>query len=335
MKVTASLKTNPKDEDPPMRSFPRTAATAAISTLIVLSVLSAPAQADDSQATPGVDSVDTDTSLAEGSNPSTPEEPAQDEIDASPSAAVDDPAESSAPSPGRTSTSDSGPAASVARLAAVFATQILSPVDSANVPEGSVAYSVQVATAGTYWLDLYCDQGYITRQYLDASSDGQQFSGSLGPVNAGEACPLDLYGSSGTGADVVNFTVERPVVVPEVRDPVARPDTFYPRVRDGFRDRTDIGFRTRGDSDVTVKIIDGSGSTVRTFIRGGRAWADYYERRWQTWNGRNRASNLVPTGRYTAVITSTLDGRSDTARVPIWVASGHRTVRETKTKDGW
>ena len=54
-----------------------------------------------------------------------------------------------------------------------------------------------------------------------------------------------------------------------------------------------------------------------------------------TWNGRNTAGNLVPTGRYTAVITSTLDGRSRTARVPIWVASGHRTVRVTRTKDGW
>ena len=69
-------------------------------------------------------------------------------------------------------------------------------------------------------------------------------------------------------------------MVPEVRNPVAGPETFYPRVRDGFRDHTDIGFGSRLDSDVTVKIIAGQRFHRADFIRDGRAWADYYERRW-------------------------------------------------------
>jgi len=315
-----------------MRRLPRMAMSAAISTLIVLGVSLAPAQADDSSPTPAVDPVETDGSLAEEEVPSTPGVTAPTESGDSPSTPVDP--QDSQLSPDPTTASKTGPTRAAA-MAAVFSTQIFTPADGADVPAGSVEYSVQVATAGDYWLDLYCDQSFITDELLSAFDDGERFTGSIGPVDAGASCRLELYGISGTGEDVAFFTVERPIVVPEVRNPSARPNTFYPRVRDGFRDVTQIGFGSRLDSDVTVKIVAGSGAVVRTFTRNGRGWADYYERRSQPWNGRNRAGNLVPTGRYTAVITSTLDGRSDTARLPIWVASGHRTVRVTKTKDGW
>jgi hypothetical protein len=53
------------------------------------------------------------------------------------------------------------------------------------------------------------------------------------------------------------------------------------------------------------------------------------------WDGKNTAGRLVPNGRYTAVIASTLGGRTATDRVQVQVASGHRNVRVTKRADGW
>lgn len=314
-----------------MKDVSRAATTAALALLILLNVSLVPAQADELPPSPSHGSTATDAPLPnDGNAPTTPLEEAQDEPDANtsdPEAPQDSP-----------SATPNGPSPSDSRVAdAAYATQILTPAEGAEVPDGSVEYTVQVSTVGAYWLDLYCgaDNEFRDDVYLSASSDGQQFSGALGPVYEGESCSLELYASdnTATGSDSSSFTVAMNL---EIRNATTSPSEFYPRVRDGFRDSTSISFGSRLDSDVTVKIVSrATGSFVRTFTLSGRDSRAYYERRWVTWNGKNNRGNLVSTGRYAAVITSRLNGQSASARVPIEVASGFRTVRTTKTKDGW
>lgn len=293
----------------------------------------APAQADETSTLPPVDS-----SVTETPSPETPVEESSVAPTAEvPSTSSSEPDTTQAPSQDAPAPVDPTPKAS-ARTTRVggYATQILDPTSGANLPAGSIAYTVSLATAGDYWLDLYCGSSFVTDEWLTADYDGQQLSGSIGSPDEGESCSLELYpiSSTATGEHTVSFTVAAPR--PEVRDAVARPDTFYPTVRDGYRDRTNIVFGSRLDSDVTVKIVSrATGRTVRSFERNGRAWGDYYQRRDIAWNGKNESGRVVSTGRYTAVITSSLGGQSTTARVPVRVASGHRTARVTKRQDGW
>lgn len=311
-----------------MNSISRITATAALGVLTLLTVSFAPAQADDLSPSPGADSAATQTPVPnEGNVPTAPAEEAQDEPDASGSDPVS-PQDSPMASP-------NGPSPIEDRATAAYVTEIRTPADGAVVPKGSLDYTVQVATVGDYWLDVNCGEDFYDYAHLSASSDGQQFTGTLGPVSEGDACYLQLTPSGGTasGQDSASFTVATTV---EVRNATAKPGEFYPTVRDGFRDSTSIGFSSRLNSDVSVKITSrNTGSVVRAFALSGRESRDYYQRRGVVWNGKNKANNLVPTGRYTAVITSTLNGESATSRVPIKVASGYRTVRTTKTKDGW
>lgn len=310
-----------------MSNFSRVAMAATLSVATLLSVSLAPAQADELSPSPVTQLAVTDAPVPEDVNaPTAPVEEAQDE----PDAGASDP-ESPQDSP---TASPNGPSSNEDRAAAAYSTEILTPADGASIPDGSVAYTVTVATVGDYWLDLYCAGDFRDDVYLTASSDGQQFSGALGAVDQGESCYLSLYPvSGGTGEDSSSFTVSLNL---EVRKATAKPGEFYPRVRDGFRDSTSIGFQSRLDSDVSVKIVSRTtGSVLRAFALSGRESRNYYQRRGVVWNGKNKAGNLVPTGRYTAVITSTLNGQSATARVAIKVASGHRTVRKTVSKNGW
>jgi hypothetical protein len=321
-----------------MSKSPRAVATVAVAVLAFLSISLAPAQAEDlSPTAPDTGSAATEPPVPNDSLSATPEESA---ADGEPDAAASEPAtpQDPAPAPSDTAPTSNPDATGSAASASEYTTQIVTPVDGVNVSEGWVQYTVQVATAGTYWLDFSCDGDFRNQYYLSASYDGQQLNGTLDYVYAGENCYLYLRPSdgAGTGEHIIYFAVGRPAVTPTIGNPVARPATFYPRVRDGYRDETVIAFGSRLDSDVTVQILAGTdGSIVRTFALAGDSWADYSDRRSVAWRGRNAAGNLVPTGRYTARITSTIDGQSATARLPIWVASGHRTVRVTKTKDGW
>lgn len=232
--------------------------------------------------------------------------------------------------------SETSPAAQPAEA---YATGFVYPGDGASVADAGVAYYVvELATAGQYLVSLYCNDSSIDSEFVWADSAGQQVTESLGPIAAGDSCYLEVtaWDAGASGYDTVYFSVARPAVTPEVRSPSASPATFYPRVRDGYRDRTYVGFTSRLDSDVSIAVLSrATGRTVRTFHLPGRTWGDYYSRRRLPWNGTNSHGALVPTGGYVAVITSSLGGKTRSARVKLRVAAGFRTIRETKTADGW
>lgn len=276
------------------------------------------------------------------SNPGAdPSDSAAVPVDSTPEPSVEIPSASPTPptqplSQAPSEAADDQPLGDTVRSTGGFTTQILAPAVGANVPAGAISYIVQVATAGAYWLDLSCGGEFVTDEYLSASYESQQFSGTIGSPGEGESCSLSLYpiGSGATGEDYVSFTVA--AAVPSIRNATAKADKFYPKVRDGYRDRTEIVFGARGDSDVTVDIVSSaSGATVRSFARRGHDWADYYSRRSVSWNGANDSGRGVPTGRYVAVIRSALGEQIATARVPLRLASGHRTSRVTERRAGW
>lgn len=305
-----------------MKLISRPLTVAALSWCLAVAVAPASSYADDS---------------LDGSSGTSPVAPApgtpQPEVD---DRAPVDPAEDQTPAPPSDPGRGDGDAM---QPAAAYATSFLYPGDGASVPDaGAAYYVVELATAGQYWVSLYCNDYFVDSESVWADSPGQQVTESLGPIAAGDSCFLEVYASGygASGYDSVYFTVARPSVTPEVRRPSASPATFYPRVRDRYRDRTYVGFTSRLDSDVSVAIVSRTtGRTVRTVHLPGRTWGDYYSRRRVAWNGTNSHGDLVPTGGYVAVITSSLGGKSRSARVSMRVAAGFRTVRETKIADGW
>ena len=119
-------------------------------------------------------------------------------------------------------------------------------------------------------------------------------------------------------------------------------DTFYPRVRDGFRDsvRFTVDAKNLWDEfdnkipqswNVTVRNAEG-----RTVASHDGNVPTYYSARW-TWNTKNQFTGApVATGRYTATLTVTNDDTSETDRATAVLHAVTDTVnkRITKSRSG-
>ncbi|KQZ67263.1 hypothetical protein [Nocardioides sp. Root151] len=305
-------------------------------------VATGPATADDSSLTN--DSAQVETSVSGDPEPSDSPAESSSEVPAdetetpsepvAPAGPADD--DAATPQPESTEGAKTTPgitASEAPSAAAAYADRILAPANGANVPAGNVSYTFVAGDAASYYVELTCDDTY---DYVSHSSSyaGQQFSGSLGPANAGEDCRLEVYNYDTGMSTYSDFTVALPA--PEVRNLSASRTTFYPRVRDGYLDKTGFTFGSRLDSAITVSIRrNATGRVVRTLKSSANSWADYYGRRTLAWNGLNAAGSKVPVGRYTAIVKSTLGGRSATAHVVVQVATGYKTFTISKVKDGW
>lgn len=212
---------------------------------------------------------------------------------------------------------------------------IVKPADGSTVAKGPLAYTVVASGPGDYMVELDCESTW-DYAYLSASYAGQQLSGTLDSVSSGDDCTLTLTNEQTWRSVTSSFTVKRTYPTPQVRNLSIGNSTFYPLVRDRYKDRAKIKFGSRLDSNVTISIVRKStGRTVRTITRKGSTWRDWYQRRSIGWDGRNKNGNTVPVGRYTAIVKSKLGGKTATARAPIWVDTGFRTRNVTKTKHGW
>lgn len=123
----------------------------------------------------------------------------------------------------------------------------------------------------------------------------------------------------------------------------ARPSTFYPYVKDGYRDTTVVGYRVYGRVR-TQALVYGPNGLVRSVDLGFKGdsseWAsDGMDYSW-AWNGRNNAGSLVPSGKsYSIVIktTETVNGQPYASQVSssATVARGYRTLSVSKSRDGY
>lgn len=116
-----------------------------------------------------------------------------------------------------------------------------------------------------------------------------------------------------------------------ISDVSVSPATFYPLVRDGYRDTTTIRFRQNTRARLVMRILNSNGVNVLT-DRYGYDNAGGYRIRW---NGKNRRGDRVRPGRYTFVLTGTTEGGRDrTVRRRVTVTTDTVTRRKTVSRNG-
>jgi hypothetical protein len=214
-----------------------------------------------------------------------------------------------------------------------YVLQFTAPTEGGVVPAGDVTWKLQSSAAQYYDITLTCAASESQSDFGYSSYDGELLSGTFLDLPVADSCQAQAYGHSTGETASVSFTTSAPT--PEVRNLSASPATFYPYLRDGYRDAASIGFTSRLDSDVVVRVTNSDGRTVWVRELAARSWADYYQRRHVRWSGRNNSGNLVRTGRYRIAVTSDIAGTVRTARTSVVVARGTRIFTVTRTKDGW
>ena len=116
-----------------------------------------------------------------------------------------------------------------------------------------------------------------------------------------------------------------------VANVTASPQTFYPLVRDGYRDSTAIRWHQNIGANISVEIKSlATGRTVRRQSLGSRG-SGY--RTW-SWNGRKGNGTLVKTGRYRVIVLGQASGHSDRASTTVTVATGWRSKSHTLHRSG-
>jgi flagellar hook assembly protein FlgD len=149
---------------------------------------------------------------------------------------------------------------------------------------------------------------------------------------------IKITGTTDTrGTKTVQRRVEfvpRPLVIDRVS---VSPETFYPRVRDGFRDTTRIRYRLSERAKVVATVVNRDGRIVRRaklgYQAGHAGWATG-RHHWR-WNGRNKAGAKVAVGRYFVEITGrTVQGATRSVRRSVKVTTDVVTRRDSVIKAG-
>jgi hypothetical protein len=160
------------------------------------------------------------------------------------------------------------------------------------------------------------------------------------PVTA--ACSALLYADGDAGvSDSVDFTIAAAPVAQKpnnVTITAVAPRTFFPRIRDGYRDSVAFTLRSYQDTRISMSVNDRSGRTVvrkKTVRQPWEGW-DGLDTDSFSWNGRNSAGSVVPVGQYKVTFTSEGVGyKTVSSATWVTVASGFQNVTRTLTKDGW
>ena len=215
---------------------------------------------------------------------------------------------------------------------------ILAPGYGQTVPSGFAGPSVDFTgvTPETYRVDLDCGNHGDGSWYADGTwyevtgTETGPVTVPLDPVpNAGDApleCDLVVaddatYGTNGW--DITTFYIApRPV---EVTNLAASPETFYPLVRDRYRDTTTVSFKLTRPAAVAVRIRRTNGRVVRRVDLDRRRVGRHT---WK-WNGRDGGGDKLPAGSYRIQVSAADEhGGDDLAQLRVRIA----TKKLTKTK---
>jgi hypothetical protein len=140
---------------------------------------------------------------------------------------------------------------------------------------------------------------------------------------------VDVWNAGGGAAlDHVSVKVIRHLRLTDVS---ARPATFYPLIRDGYRDTTSVRFLTNKTARGRIRVI--SRSTGRTVKRVDLGFQLGGQHAWK-WNGRNDAGKKVEPGYYRVEVIASSSG--ETRTVARTVRAHTRVLRKyfTKSKRG-
>lgn len=200
-------------------------------------------------------------------------------------------------------------------------------VDLSDAPTGSYSLTVRPMD--------YMDNDYDFSAYIEYDGSQDVFTYQLEPLTVAGNYDVHIY-----NLDI--YTPERgyshgalswlTVLANAPRISSVTPATFYPLVKDGYRDVAKVAFSTDEEADVEVRVVNGSGTTVRRAQLGELAPGSHT---W-TWDGRRDDTTRVPAGGYRVrVRTVNADDRTLTSSAaPVTVATGWRWRELSKTKDG-
>jgi hypothetical protein len=140
---------------------------------------------------------------------------------------------------------------------------------------------------------------------------------SLSSVGVGQY-DASVFNGTGEELDHVSFNVVPRLTLTDVR---VGPSTFYPLVRDGFRDTTTVRFRTNKDSRNRVHVIKGNRTLKRVELANQSAGSHQW-----TWNGKDGAERKVKPGYYKLQVIASASG--ETKKVARTVKAHTRVLRK-------
>jgi hypothetical protein len=188
------------------------------------------------------------------------------------------------------------------------------------------------AEPGEYSFEIDCENyhyDYDSYFYEGTPTSYKWYSGAVdGPTD----CTVTIEDYHYYGYATRTFHVKAPPPPKmNVSESSVSPATFYPRVRDGYKDATRISYRLNQRANVTATVRNSNGARVRTTSIG---WQTGGYRAW-SWNGRNDSGSAVRTGTYTVTIAATNRvGSKDSVARSVKVTTGYTSKRVTRARWG-
>jgi hypothetical protein len=215
---------------------------------------------------------------------------------------------------------------------------IVSPTNGSIVPYGEpVLFVIDAPTAGNYFLSVDCLKAG-TSTFKDSGNYDLVVGSNTFHVNAddfataevGSVCTFITYLSPDAKAQST-FTVAGPPVL-ELSEFSFSKTSFYPLVRDDYRDEVKYTVAVNRSADSSLTFTDAKGHVVYSdSVR--LPYASTFE---GTWDGRTKSGKPVLPGKYRATMTVTTDGvtvsKSDTVSVLTKMATRRLTLTKSGTK---
>ena len=186
-----------------------------------------------------------------------------------------------------------------------------------SIGDPSDSYTTIIRKNGSYLKECY----YFSGQHLEGTTTHCSLD-----VGTGRYVVRVVNDSRGDLLDEVSFEVVPRLALTDVR---VSPQTFYPLIRDDFKDRTTIRFRTNKSSRNRI-LVKRDGHTVKRLDLGSQGSGSH---QW-SWNGRNGAGRKVEPGYYKLQVISSSSG--ETKKVDRTVRVNTRVMRKNffKSKSG-
>ena len=222
--------------------------------------------------------------------------------------------------------------------AAAAGPTITSPANGSTIEYGApVDIVINAPAAGEYFIDLDClKSGTSTFEEsgrIDLSAGANVFHmdpEAFAAAEVGSVCTLITYPySAGSNEKTqTTFTIAaRDVELTEFR--FSR-TSFYPLVRDDYRDEVAFTLTVNRPTGSTLTFTDMKGHVVyRDSVR--LPYAETYK---GTWDGRTKSGKPVLPGKYRATLTVTADGVTASRSKTVSVLTRRATRRLTLTKSG-
>lgn len=195
---------------------------------------------------------------------------------------------------------------------------------------GYVTVDFSGARPGTWDLGVYRDADN-TLPFVQVTYDGT--SATLRQRVRLDEFPMSTYYSvyfrqNGQSFGDYSFHNEAGL---RLRDLAASPSTFYPTVRDGYRDSVRLTWSASLPATSVVTVRDSANRVVwRTSVSRSAAGTSS-----AVWNGRSSSGAKVPVGTYKLAVTGTGDnGSKDVLNGSVKVASDTVTDTRTLTRSG-